>query len=177
MLLSIMYSSIAYTQSVKKQKQIKVYRIWLMGEKEIDGLFYEATESSIIILPNTDKWQEIDKNSLIEVPAKEIYKIKLRRLKSIGHGAKVGAIIGFVPIGIGGIIFFSAVARDFGDELEPGAAVVFGLMAGGIGTGIGAAFGSIKTNYKINYSQDRYQADKPKFIRKSLKAQVNISQN
>lgn len=166
LLLCSLYSN-CFSQ--EKPQKIKAYRIWVSGQVDVNGIFYEATDSSIIILPETKNWEEIDKKTLIEVNIKDISKVKLRKSNSVRNGA----IIGFVPMAIAGGFFMVLAARTGDDFAETEDVMVGVLIFGTAGAGIGAAIGSIKKKYKIDYSKDLYMNKRVKFERKSLKAHIH----
>lgn len=155
--------------SQEKSQKVKVYRIWISGQVDIDGMFYEATDSSILIISKND-FKILASPIPIEVKVTDIGKIKTRRLNRVGRGAAIGAISTALPA----MAFFGLMEYSFEGKGDIDKAILFGAVFGGaVGTGIGAAFGSIKTKYKIDYSKDLYRIQRAKFERKSLKTQTN----
>lgn len=166
LLLCSLYSN-CFSQELTKR--IKICKIWVSGKVDMNGIFYEATDSSIIILANNKNWKEIDKESLIEVNVKDIRKVSLRGINNVRNGA----IIGFIPMAVAGGVFAFIVADVGDDDVNPANVIVFGLVAGAGGASIGAVIGSIKKNYRIDYRKDLYLIKKAKFEHKSIKAQMH----
>lgn len=149
-----MLSSIGNSQSDNqtKQKKIKGYKIRVMfldDREPIRGYLYDATDSSIIIIPTNSKYQIIDEPSRLEVPIIEIKKIK----KSV----KAAALIGAIPGLVGGAIL-GGVAGVYGGSASEGikAGIISGVLLGALTSGITTAFAS--KVYRINGDLEIYKS-------------------
>ena len=172
MIFLALFICLGTSSAQKKHKKIKSYKAWI---KQIDtkvktkGLFYAATDSSIIILDPKSK-----DSIKTEILITDIQLIKIRRKNKIGAGAIIGGSIGF-SFGVAGIVVSGLEDSDPGQELVIGA--IFGLVFGGIGAAIGAGIGSLQRTYLINGDRNKYHSKfKPKLLPLSLKYQKGLQQ-
>ena len=150
----ILFSANCYGQSYAQNKpdKIKGYKIqiiFLDDTAPMRGYLYEATDSSIVIIPTNSKYQFTGEESRIEVPIIEIKKIK----KSIKKAVLIGAIPGFI-----GGAFVGVVGAQLGGGTNGaviGAGILFGVIGGSLTAGITAPIAS-KT-YRINGNLDKYR--------------------
>ena len=130
--------------------------IWvkLYDLDEIHGVLFDVTDSSILVVdyiksPSTrNKQYYLDLQPIVkEYYAKNIVKIKIRRINQGGEAAGTGALVGG---GLGFIIGFRVGLNDF----DATVGLLFGAGAGAIlaagGAIIGGALGSTKDHYIIN---------------------------
>jgi hypothetical protein len=123
--------------------------MFLDDREPIRGYLYNATDSSIIIIPTNSKYETKAIGTSLEIPIMQISKIK----KSVKKAALIGAIPGF----IGGAIFGGVAGAYSGNG---GAVIGIGLIAGTIlgsfTAGITVVFAS--KVYRINGDLEIYRA-------------------
>lgn len=142
-------SSIGYSQSdaQAKPEKIKGYKVeifFLDDTAPIRGYLYEATDSSIVIIPTNSKYQLIDKDSRIEVPITQINKIKKSVKSAVLSGAIPGFIVGFF---LGGTVEGSNTGR-----FSYGGALIGGIIVGGL-----FAVAATSKTYRINGDTEKYR--------------------
>ena len=128
--------------AVKPGGPIKTYRVWISyldNRPKSFGFLYQVTDSSILYIVTTNKFEMVGKRTVLEIPISAIAKIQTRRDKSVKRGAWIGFAPGFVTAGVlGGLIG----AYAGGPVLIIG--IGAGLLGGGITALIGADIGSMK---------------------------------
>ena len=154
----ILLSSIGYSQSdsqtkPEKIKGLKVEIFFLDETAPIRGYLYEATDSSIVIIPTNSEYQLIDKDSRVEVPIAQIKKIK----KALKRAVLSGAIPGFIVGALIGIAVFEGYTGHSASG-EIGAALIGGIILGGL-TAVAVA----SKKYRINGDPEKYRK---KYLRK-----------
>ena len=142
----------SFAQISSKSSKIKGYKVRVMfldDREPIRGYLYNATDSSIIIIPTNSKYEIEVTGSRLEIPIKEINKIK----KSVKKAALIGAIPGFV----GGAILGGVAGTYSGNDATIiGAGLLMGAIGGSITSGITTAFAS--KVYRINGDLEIYKA-------------------
>jgi hypothetical protein len=154
--LSPFYS---YAQREKKRN----YKIWIESNvKDIKykGRLIKLKDSSIVISFLEDK--------ILEIPVKEIDKLKFRRKGAIGKGAGIGAATGVIVGIISGLADGDDPPPEFffefsytAEEKAGGAAVSLGIL----GAATGSVIGSLKKKFKINGLQENYNRLRPELIK------------
>jgi hypothetical protein len=149
-------------------EKTKIYRTWISLNNEpykIKGSLYQVNDSSILV-SNSFIIQDYSQGryETVELHLENIMKIKTRKKNSVGNGALVGAISGFV---IGGLIGYAA-----GDDSCPSGswciisftaeekAVMLGVPLSIFGAGIGALIGSAKIVIPINGNAKTFNQNK-----------------
>ncbi|MGI9531681.1 hypothetical protein [Lutimonas sp.] len=143
-----------------QKKKGRTYKTWVeisQTNLKYKGQLIQLKDSSIVI----QFWQE---TKTMEIPVKEIHKLKFRKKGAIGMGAGIGAGVGILTGAIAGIadgddppaetwFQFSSTA----EEKATGGAITLGIL----GAATGSVIGSIKKKFTLNATQENYNRFKP----------------
>lgn len=147
--LSAQEDSIKYKISADSLKTIRIYKTkisFLNKEHPIRGVFYDVTDSTIFLSNSLLKKDYLTGNFKIsEINYNNVALVNIRRKHSVGKGAAIGLISGFVAGGIIGLISGGDEAFDAKDE----ALILGGISAIG-GSILGAVIGAMKIEIPIN---------------------------
>lgn len=138
-----------------QHQKTRTFKIWVeISQKDLKykGRLIQLKDSSIVI----QYWQE---EKTLEIPVKEINKLKFRKKGAIGIGAGIGAGVGILTGIISGVAAgddppsetwfdFSSTA----EEKATGGAITLGIL----GAATGSVIGSIKKKFTVNGSQENY---------------------
>lgn len=170
-------------QSTKKPS---IYKAWAGNiDRKVVGALYEVTDSSLKISNSMNlAHYETGEFKYVDVYARDIETIKLRRKGRIGRGILIGAISGFFTGAIIGLI-----AGDDDCESEVGLASFFchafattaeqkalstGAFLGVTGGLVGAVVGSIKIKIPINGTPDNFASNRKRLMRLSINEQFDL---
>ncbi len=153
---------ISYSTNAQSTKDLTPYKIWINGTDKVEGLLYNATDSSVFVITNISQNDPKPTEYLI----KDIKTLKIRRVNNIKKGAIWGLSIGAVS----GVIIGANTITSEGSKIGSI------LATTAIFTTIGALAGVLTTAPKKVYishtNLDYYlRFYKAKLVPKTIKAQ------
>ena len=152
--------------------KIEIYQSWtqLLNENSTRaGVLYQLKDSSILISNSLAEYDYYTNNFEVrEFNINTIERIVLRRKGSVGKGAWIGALSGFVFGTLVGVAAGSNAYDPFG-VVKPGYGLAGGLLGTLFGVSFGAIFGSIKTNIHIGGQFDNYYRNYSKLEQRAIK--------
>lgn len=143
-----------------QNKKGRTYKIWVeLSEKDqkYKGQLLTLKDSSIVIRYGQEE-------ETLEIPVKEIDKLKFRKKGAIGMGAGIGAgagiVVGIISGAVAGDDPPSETWFDFSstaEEKSAGGAITLGVL----GAATGSVIGSLKKKFTINGTQENYMRIRP----------------
>ncbi len=156
----------------------KIFKTWVSLNSEpfkIKGFLFEIKDSSIFV-SNSVVMQDYNKDKFetVELNINKIEIIKTRRKNSIGKGVLIGAISGFAIGSLIGLMSGDDPPCSSGEWFclrfnSRQKAMMNGIGLSVIGVGIGALMGTIKIKIPIDGNIDKYNQNKDKLRKYSIK--------
>jgi len=187
-ILVMSFSVICFTQttSLAQQSTIKpsIYKAWTSNiDRKLVGALYEVTDTGLKISNSMDFDNYATGDfQYVDIYARDIETIKLRKKGKIGRGILIGALSGFATGALIGLIsgdddcesevgLASAFCHIFATTAEQ-KAISNGVFLGVTGGLIGAVVGSIKIKIPINGAPEKFKANRDRLTGLSLRAQL-----
>ena len=154
--------------SQEKLEKIKINRTWITyndGLNMYKGALYEVKDTSIV-LSTSLRFQDYKSNELelMNIQLSNIGIIKIRAKDNLTGGIIIGAIAG----GLIGYLIGSNSEDDFLFTREQQATMI-AFVSAGYGAAAGAILGSIKIKIPIHGNIDKYNGNKARLKKYSIK--------
>jgi hypothetical protein len=176
----IIIIALCYLNSVNAQDTIHqktIYRTWVTLKSKpfkTKGALYETKDSSILVSNSLAKKDYSNhKFETLKLHIKDIETIKIRKKDNIDRGILLGALTGLIvgsmlavvnadpPCPQSSLFCFRFTAKEL--------AVLYGVPLSLGGAAIGGILGSVKLNFPINGSMEKYNKNKEKLNKYSLR--------